>query len=122
MDTIYSLALLVSFAAGIIALILALTLFMKRPQLGPCRLLSFRRALMIIIGLALAALLVSLAVHVVVGHPAGSEDVLGFVEFFTLHPSYLVALALPLAAGLLAWCYCSRQGAQHTGENGSTGM
>jgi hypothetical protein len=109
MDTLYSMALLLSFAAGIIALILALTLFMKQPQLGPCRLLSFRRALMAIIAVALAALLVSLAVHVVFGHPTGSEQALGFIGFFTVHPSYLVALALPLAAGLLAWRYCRKQ-------------
>ena len=106
MDTIYSLSLLVSFAAGIIALILALTLFMKRPQLGPCRLQSFRRALMVIIGVALIALFISLAVHVVFGHPGGSEQALGFIEFFSIHPSYLIAAALPLVAGVLAWCSC----------------
>lgn len=109
MDTIYSLSLLVSLATGIIALILALTLFMKRPQLGPCRLQSFQRALTVIISVALIALIASLGVHVAFGHPTGSDQALGFVEFFTIHPSYLVALALPLAAGLLAWCYCSKR-------------
>lgn len=59
MDTIYSLSLLASFAAGMIALILALTLLMKHPQLGPCRLRSFRRALAVIISVALNALFIS---------------------------------------------------------------
>ncbi|MGD9265443.1 MAG: hypothetical protein PVJ71_06675 [Lysobacterales bacterium] len=106
MDTIYSLTLLVSFAAGIIALILALTLFMKQPQLGPCRLQSFRRALAVIIGVALITLFISLGIHLVFGHPGGSEQALGFIGFFSIHPSYLVAAALPLSAGVLAWCYC----------------
>ena len=118
MDTIYSLALLVSFAAGIIALLLALTLFMKRPQLGPCRLQSFRRALTVIIGVAVTALFISLGVHVVFSHPAGSEQALGFVGFFAIHPSYLLAALLPLAAGLLAWCFCRKQVLQQGNEPG----
>jgi hypothetical protein len=109
MDTIYSLTLLVSFAAGIIALILALTLFMKQPQLGPCRLQSFRRALTVIISVAFIALFISIGIHVVFGHSGGSEQALGFVEFFNIHSSYLVAAALPLIAGVLAWCYCRKR-------------
>ena len=118
MDTIYSLALLVSFACGVIALLLSLTLFMKHPQLGPRRLLSFRHGMMVIIAVAVVALLVSLGMHLAFGHRPGSEHALGFAAFLATHPSFLVAFALPLAAGFLAWRYCSQRSKQRQDTSG----
>lgn len=109
MDILYSLTLFISLATGVMALLLALALYIKQPQPQPCRLASFRYAMLAIICISIVALFVSLGVHIVSGHRPGSPQALGIGGFFTIHPAYLVAMALPLAAFILVWVYCGKQ-------------
>lgn len=118
MDSLYSMSLLVAFAAGIVALILAMSLFIKRPRPQPHRLLSFWHAILAIIAICVVAMLVSLAAHLLGGHRPGSSQALGVMDFFAVHPAYLVVAVLPLAAAVLAWWYCRKQGAErHDGSS-----
>lgn len=116
MDTLYSLTLFISLATGVMALLFAITFYIKRHQQQPSRLASRKRALMVIIGGAVVMLMVSLGVHIIAGHPPGSPQGLGVGEFFTIHPAYLAALALPLAAFILVWVY---RGKQKDGQDGA---
>ncbi|HSF85429.1 MAG TPA: hypothetical protein VLG28_07210, partial [Acidimicrobiia bacterium] len=66
--------------------------------------------------IALAALIFSLGIHLFAGHRPGSAQALGFFEFFTIHPSYLVAAALPLGAGTLLW-FCMPSDTSNSGDD-----
>ena len=108
MDTLGSILLFISLATGGLAFLLALTLYIKQPHPRRRRLVPFGRAIMLIYSVALVALLGSLMVHIFSGHRPDSTQALGVTEFFAIHPAYLVATALPLLAGIMAWRYCRR--------------
>jgi hypothetical protein len=102
MDTIYPLSLLISLAAGAVAISFALLLrFPALRVLLPARmrrLVNGQRGLALSVLLASAALLVSLLVHFTWGHRPGSPEALQLRDFFRIHPSFIVAGLLPALA------------------------
>lgn len=105
MDTLYSVTLLISLAAGALAIAVAvLPHFPWVRRLLPLRMQGngnshLRSALLILV--ALTSLVLSLVVHLVFGHRPGSPDALRLFEFFGVHPSFIVAGLLPAIAAAL---------------------
>jgi hypothetical protein len=94
-DTLYSLTLLLSLAAGGAAI-----LFAGIGRWGAAGESSrWRRRQGWSSAVSGGALVVSFGVHLAFGHTPGSDRALGVGEFLGEHPSFLFAAALPL----LAW-------------------
>jgi len=97
MDQIYSLTLLVTLIAGGLSTTLALYLRFRQGAYS-----RWRRAAVLagITSWVMAG--ISIAVHVAYGHRPGTPDALCPVDFVSIHPAYLLALALGGAGVVLS--------------------
>jgi len=102
MDSVYSVSLLISLVTGTIALVLSIgqwlacrfysqSAFFKWRGPGGC-------LVIITVGIAFVAFAISFFVHLGWGHQPGTPEALAFPDFLRVHPSFLVAVALPVMA------------------------
>ncbi|REJ74489.1 MAG: hypothetical protein DWQ36_20520 [Acidobacteria bacterium] len=93
MHALYSVSLLISFACGGVAIVLAALAWPRTGAAPGLARLAFSSAL-----LGAAALALSVVVHWNAGHGAGSSEPMQAAELSRAHPAFLVALLIHAAA------------------------
>lgn len=105
MDGLYSLTLLTSLVAGALALLGSLIgRFPRLRSAIPFAAFGAKnlaRAVMFLVGVALAALLLSASVHFFWGHAPGTAEPMQFVQFLGEHRAFFAAGFIALLAAAL---------------------